>query len=283
MKAYFYRTYLILPLAFTVSASFSRNYIEPDMNSGQSGKNLAMPTSALEPFSKENDLFVFSTDFSYYQNSLNEFQPDFFMDAAITSNSPEKFLKASALDNFSLSARDKSALLKIARNTLIEYLNTGKIPEIGETPLPENLLVKTGAFVTLTKKGVLKGCIGNMKSDVPLYQLIQSMVIASATRDHRFSAVRKKDLPDIEIEISVLTPMKRIHSIDEIIMGKDGIYLKKGKHTGTFLPKVAMVTKWTREEFLGHCARDKAGIGWNGWEKAEIYTYEAIVFKEGEC
>jgi AMMECR1 domain-containing protein len=63
-------------------------------------------------------------------------------------------------------------------------------------------------------------------------------------------------------------------------LGKQGIYIKKGNQTGTFLPQVADTTGWSKEEFLGHCARDKAGIGWNGWKSAEMYTYEAVVFKE---
>ena len=70
--------------------------------------------------------------------------------------------------------------------------------------------------------------------------------------------------------------------IDEIDMGKDGIYMRKGFHTGTFLPQVAQETNWTKEEFLGRCARDKANIGWDGWKDAELYVYEALVFSEDE-
>jgi hypothetical protein len=87
-------------------------------------------------------------------------------------------------------------------------------------------------------------------------------------------------LQQIEIEISILTPLKKINSIEQIQLGKHGIYIKKGISSGTFLPQVALETNWTKEEFLGHCARDKAGIGWDGWKTAEIYTYEAIVMSE---
>ena len=89
-----------------------------------------------------------------------------------------------------------------------------------------------------------------------------------------------EEVDDIEIEISVLTPMRKISSIDEIVMGKHGIYIKKGYASGTFLPQVATETGWTKEEFLGHCAKDKAHIGWDGWKDAEIYVYEAYVFGE---
>ncbi|HRR06883.1 MAG TPA: AMMECR1 domain-containing protein, partial [Victivallales bacterium] len=71
-------------------------------------------------------------------------------------------------------------------------------------------------------------------------------------------------------------------SIDEFEMGKHGIYMIKGYRSGTFLPQVAKETNWSKEEFLGHCARDKAGIGWDGWKDAELYTYEALVFSESE-
>jgi AMMECR1 domain-containing protein len=74
--------------------------------------------------------------------------------------------------------------------------------------------------------------------------------------------------------------MKKINSIDEIELGKHGIYIKQGYNSGTFLPQVAESTGWNLEEFLGHCARDKARIGWDGWKTADIYTYEAIIFDE---
>jgi AMMECR1 domain-containing protein len=74
--------------------------------------------------------------------------------------------------------------------------------------------------------------------------------------------------------------MKKIKSIDEIELGKHGIYIKKGSRSGTFLPQVATETHWTKEEFLGHCAQDKALIGWDGWKDAEIYTFEDLVFGE---
>jgi uncharacterized protein (TIGR00296 family) len=106
------------------------------------------------------------------------------------------------------------------------------------------------------------------------------MAISSAVRDYRFSPVKQEEIPAIKVEISVLTPLKRIQSPDEIELGKHGIYIKKGTSSGTYLPQVANSTVWTVEEFLGSCARDKAGIGWDGWKDAELYTYEAIVFGE---
>ena len=106
------------------------------------------------------------------------------------------------------------------------------------------------------------------------------MAIASSTKDNRFPRVDPTEIGKISIEISVLSPLKKIHSINEIVLGKHGIYIKKGNRSGTFLPQVANETGWTTEDFLGHCSRDKAGLGWDGWKGADIYTYEATVFSE---
>ena len=144
----------------------------------------------------------------------------------------------------------------------------------------QKMLAPSGAFVTLTIDGKLRGCIGRFDADQPLYKMVQEMAVSAATRDYRFSRLTKKELGQAHIEISVLTPMKKILSPDEIVLGKHGIYVKKGSRGGTFLPQVASQTNWTVEEFLGHCARDKAGIGWDGWKDADLYTYEAYVFGE---
>ncbi|MBZ5537082.1 MAG: AmmeMemoRadiSam system protein B [Acidobacteriia bacterium] len=183
---------------------------------------------------------------------------------------------------FSLTEKEKGDLLRIARTALDEYLQDRRLPEIDASILSETITAKCGAFVTLTQNGQLRGCIGRFDASEPLYKVVQQMSVAAATEDPRFDPVEARELNKLEIEISVLTPLRRIHSIDEIEMGKHGIYLRKGLRSGTFLPQVATDTHWTKEEFLGHCAQDKAGLGWNGWKDAEIYVYEAIVFSEKE-
>ena len=183
---------------------------------------------------------------------------------------------------FSLGEDDKKELLKIARETISSFIGGGEIPDI--EPLQLNTALKTpaGAFVSLTNGGHLRGCIGHFEANLPLWKVVQQMAIGSATQDSRFNKVQASEIGELKIEISVLTPMKRIKSAYEFILGKQGIYIKKGYSSGTFLPQVATQTGWTREEFLGHCAQDKAGIGWDGWKTAELYTYEALVFGEGE-
>lgn len=186
----------------------------------------------------------------------------------------------SSNEHFSLTYRDKKTLLQIARTTIERYLKTKKIQEIDSATISENLLQEVGAFVSLHNAGDLRGCIGRFKPETSLYKVVQDMAISAATEDRRFSPVISSELSDIDIEISVLTPMRKIESIDEIVLGRHGIYIKKGHNTGTFLPQVAESTQWSIEEFLGHCARDKARIGWDGWRDAEIYIYEAIIFDE---
>lgn len=185
-------------------------------------------------------------------------------------------------EEFQISENDKQDLLKIARETLQSYINDKSIPRFDHEQFSENLGRECGVFVTLNKNHKLRGCIGRFISNEPLYKLVCEMTIASSTQDSRFPRVKPSELDDIEIEISVLTPLKKIESIEEIELGKHGIYIKKGNHSGTFLPQVATQTSWNIEEFLGHCARDKARIGWEGWKDADIYIYEAIVFEESD-
>ncbi len=181
---------------------------------------------------------------------------------------------------FELSAKDKADLLGIARLSMEEYITTGKTPVLDESAFSDNLKEECGAFVTLNKKGELRGCIGTFQPRDPLYLVVQQMAIAAATRDYRFSKVKKEEFELIEVEVSVLTPMRKIESVDEIVLGKHGIYIRKGSSSGTFLPQVATETGWGLEEFLGHCARDKARIGWEGWKDADVFVYEALVFHE---
>ncbi len=181
---------------------------------------------------------------------------------------------------FSLSDKDRSDLLHIARTTLNTFINDGKLPAIDSSALSSVLKLNCGAFVTLTINGEPRGCIGRFMPDKPLYRVVQDMAVSASTQDYRFNPVKKDELDKIRIEISVLSPLKPISSADDFNYGKEGIYMTKGNSSGTFLPQVADETKWTKEEFLGHCAQDKAGIGWNGWKDAKLFTYTAVVFRE---
>ncbi len=178
-------------------------------------------------------------------------------------------------NNFILSPDDKKLLLNLARETIVSRLNNKDLPEQNEARLSDAVKTQCGAFVTLTKNDKLRGCIGRFVATETLCKVVQEMALSAALEDRRFSPVKLN-------EISVLTPLKPISSIDEFELGKQGIYMMKNGRSGTFLPQVAHETHWNKEEFLGHCARDKAGIGWDGWKDAQMFTYEALVFSEKE-
>ena len=178
--------------------------------------------------------------------------------------------------SFALSDDDKKALKDIAFQSIKDTLD-GK--PIAQQPIRSSFLnSKCGAFVSLHKHGRLRGCIGHFGEDFALHEIVAKMARAAAFEDPRFMPVTSDELADIDIEISVLIPMRRIQNIDEFELHHHGIYIKKGYRSGTFLPQVADEVNWTKEEFIGHCAQDKAGIGWDGWRDAELYVYEAIVF-----
>jgi len=177
---------------------------------------------------------------------------------------------------FSLSEEDKRTLKKIAYESIKDSLDDKPISMFNAQCSMLN--EKCGAFVSLHKQGHLRGCIGHFGEDTPLHEIVAEMARAAAFEDPRFSPVSRGELDDLDIEISVLTPMRRIQSLDEFVLHKHGIYIRKGYRSGTFLPQVADEVNWTKEEFVGHCSQDKAGLGWNGWRDAELFVYEAIVF-----
>lgn len=186
--------------------------------------------------------------------------------------------KQQETNDFVLSDQDKRVLKEIALQRITSTLEGEASNLSTKTSLSSTLCQNCGAFVSLHKHGQLRGCIGHFGEDVPLYEIVGEMAKAAAFEDPRFSPLRREELDDLDIEISVLTPMRRIQSIDEFILHRHGIYIRKGFRSGTFLPQVADEVNWTKEEFVGHCSRDKAGLGWDGWRDAELYVYEAIVF-----
>ena len=181
--------------------------------------------------------------------------------------------------SFALSDADKKALKEIALQSIKDSLDGKRCSNNSSLfTIHSSLNQKCGAFVSLHKHGHLRGCIGHFGEDYPLHEIVAEMARAAAFEDPRFMPVTRDELDDLDIEISVLTPMRRIQSLDEFELHRHGIYIKKGYRSGTFLPQVADEVNWTKEEFVGHCSQDKAGLGWDGWKDAELYVYEAIVF-----
>lgn len=178
-----------------------------------------------------------------------------------------------------LTDDERGQLLKLVRDTIAQYLNDGS-----RTPLPEAngiLGEESGAFVTLHKKGQLRGCIGNMIGRGPLVETIREMAIAAATQDPRFNRVEPAELEDIDIEISVLSPMKRIKDVSEIEVGTHGIIMRQGACQGVLLPQVAAEYGWDTETFLANTCL-KAGLPTEAWRDPStvIEIFSAEVFGE---
>ena len=177
-----------------------------------------------------------------------------------------------------MDEEDKRQLLKIARMAIEEYLKSGKRPYI-DIDRPA-LYEEWGAFVTLKQGRRLRGCIGTLQPEGPLYQTVMEMAIASATQDYRFPPLSLDEIPKTKIEISVLSPFTRIEDPKEIEVGRHGLYIVKGFYRGVLLPQVAVEQGWDRETFLRHLCL-KAGLDADAWEgEADIYTFTAEIIEE---
>jgi AmmeMemoRadiSam system protein B/AmmeMemoRadiSam system protein A len=175
---------------------------------------------------------------------------------------------------------DRKYLLKLARETIDLYLKVKMVPLPRlSTPVRRE---KHGVFVTLKKRGDLRGCIGRMIPDRPLAELVGAMALEAAFEDPRFNPVVLKELPDLELEISVLTPMERVSGPEEIVIGRDGVLLQKGGRSAVFLPQVAPEQGWQKEEMLSHLSM-KAGLPADAWKSGTTFsTFQAIVFSEND-
>ncbi|MFH1755909.1 MAG: AmmeMemoRadiSam system protein B, partial [Candidatus Latescibacterota bacterium] len=183
-------------------------------------------------------------------------------------------------ENTLFSAAHKKALLAHARNTIQQLLLSETTPLArGFDPI---LRDKKGAFVTLSKQGNLRGCIGHMAEDVPLCQVVGLCALQAAFSDRRFPQVRLEEMNEIEIEISVLTPFRQIAGVEAIVIGRDGVLLEKDGRSAVYLPQVAVEQGWQREEMLDHLCL-KAGLPKGGWRNgATFYTFQSTVFGESE-
>jgi AmmeMemoRadiSam system protein B/AmmeMemoRadiSam system protein A len=179
-----------------------------------------------------------------------------------------------------IGTADRKTLLGLARETITRFLTVKMVP------LPRSaspiLAEPRGVFVTLKKRGNLRGCIGRMIPDRPLVELVGAMALQSAFEDPRFPPVTAREVADLEVEISVLTPMKKVSGPEAIVIGRDGVLMQKGGCSAVFLPQVAPEQGWGRDEMLSHLSQ-KAGLPANAWkEGATFLTFQAIVFSEGE-
>ena len=178
-----------------------------------------------------------------------------------------------------LDDSDKAKLLDLARRTLEDYFARRSIPDF-ETDCPE-LLERKGAFVTLHREGDLRGCIGQLEPDHKLFKTVQHCVLSAAFSDPRFPPLQQKELDGLDIEISILTPFRRVERIEEITVGRHGLYIVQGHFRGLLLPQVAQEYRWDRETFLKQTCH-KAGLKESAWKDPQtvLYIFEAEVFSD---
>lgn len=176
-----------------------------------------------------------------------------------------------------LDIETKKNLLKLARLTIKNELEKEEKEKI-DFKFPE---IKRGAFVTLHKQGELRGCIGTFRSDRNIEDVIKDMALAASFEDTRFSPLELQELDEIDIEISVLSPLRKIKSIAEIEVGRHGLYISRGFRSGVLLPQVATEYNWDRETFLVHTCL-KAGLPEDAWKDSatRIEVFSAEVFGE---
>ena len=176
-----------------------------------------------------------------------------------------------------LTDEEKKTLRQVAQSAIGRRLKGEKPSKIDVTggQLKEN----RGAFVSLHKHGQLRGCVGTIQPSRPLYQVVEEMAMAAAFEDTRFSPLSAAELKDLDLEISVLTPLQRVQDVGEIEVGKHGLYIKQGFYAGLLLPQVAMEYRWDRVRFLEETCR-KAGLPKNAWKEkgTEIYLFSADIF-----
>ncbi len=181
-----------------------------------------------------------------------------------------------------MNHQQKQIVLRIARQAVEAAVGGVASPSV-EVPADDPVLnAHCGCFVTLKNRGRLRGCIGRFTADQPLTQVVAEMARASATEDPRFlgAPIAPAELDDLDVEISVLSPLKRTNNPLSLRPGIDGIYIRRGCASGCFLPQVATETGWTAEEFLSCCCAHKAGLAADAWKdpKTEVFLFTAEVF-----
>lgn len=184
--------------------------------------------------------------------------------------------------NPGLSDKEKATLFAIAKDTLEWCVNNkgGKFG-IEKYELTPKLKTDMATFVTLKIRGELRGCIGSLAPTEPLYLSVYHNAVNAAMHDYRFQPVGKAELPAIAVDVSILSPIRDIPSLDDFKLGQQGIILGKGIARAVFLPEVALEQKWTKEETLTHLAL-KAGLEGDAWKKgARFQVFESVVLSVG--
>lgn len=184
---------------------------------------------------------------------------------------------AAPVGRYSLSQPDKSTLLDIARKS-VEYAVRRQSLLSVSVPVSDALLEERGAFVTVTRRGELRGCIGYATSLKPLYLTVRDVAAFAALRDPRFPPVTASELPDLEYEISVLSPFRRVADVKQIQVGTHGLYIKNAGQEGVLLPQVPVEQRWDRRTFLEQVSL-KAGLPRDAWRDpaSDLFSFSALI------
>ncbi len=179
------------------------------------------------------------------------------------------------------TGEEKARLLRIARESVDAVVEGSKYTPV--RPSEPRLLQNAGAFVTLHSHGELRGCIGLIEARFPIYVTVAQMAAKAATADPRFESVSRPEVGDLDIEISVLSPLVKIEDPEDLIVGKHGVVIEKGFYRGLLLPQVATENGWDRGEFLKYVSM-KAGLSKEAYldHDSRIFVFTAEVFAEGK-
>jgi AmmeMemoRadiSam system protein A len=184
---------------------------------------------------------------------------------------------AMGLYNIPLNSSEKQRLLKFAKETIASYIMNGNTPEVHVKS--KRLRASAATFVTIkTGKGILRGCMGNIQPNMPLYQSVIRNAVNASSKDPRFHPVKKEELEDVEVEVTVLSPFEPLRNKTKIEIGKHGLYIAKDYHSGILLPQVPVEFGWDRETFLKQVSK-KAGLPENAWKEANLFRFTAEIIK----
>ncbi len=182
-----------------------------------------------------------------------------------------------------LTSKEQKILLAVARDTLDSSLSGKPLPRVHSYQLSDALKKKCGVFVTLKTKGTgkLRGCIGYITGRQALAEAVRNCTVMAATRDTRFPPMKHGEAETVFIEISVLTPLKKIHTIAEIEVGSHGLFIENSGRSGLLLPQVPVDWGWNKKQFLQAVCR-KAGLPHSAWQEdgTHLYIFSAQVWTE---
>lgn len=175
---------------------------------------------------------------------------------------------------------DRRMLVQIARAAIVAKVTQGRPPAVPATAVSAR---PAGAFVSLHRHGSLRGCIGRLEADLPLGEVIVDCARAACSEDPRFPPVTPSELADLEIELSVLGPFESWTSLDDIEVGRDGLFVEEGRARGLLLPQVARAREWLPRQFVEETCR-KAGLPRDAWQRgARLWRFTAEVFGDQQA